>query len=365
MQSLGTLAGGIAHDFNNMLGVVLGYTELALADAGELPALGESLREIRTASLRARDLVRQILTFSRRSEQAHTPLDLRALTDESLRLLRATLPATVALDAHLPNEPVTVRGDATSLQQVLVNLCTNAEYAMRADGGGTLFVQLATGERAGVSQAVLTVRDTGRGIAADVRERLFEPFFTTKPVGEGTGMGLAVVHGIVEAHGGTISVESAPGAGASVRVVLPLTGEATPAPAPAPAGTSGQGRVLLVEDEPALARFAEQALRRSGYTVSAHGNGAEAIAAFSAAPDAFDVVVSDVAMPGLTGDKVAEALHALRRELPVILMTGFSHSVTPERVQALGVASLLQKPFSARDLVSAVGDVLQRARRGG
>ena len=201
MESLGTLAGGIAHDFNNMLGVVLGHAELALADAEELVTEGhslrESLQEIRTASLRARDLVRQILTFSRRSEQQTTSVDLRALTVESLRLLRATIPSTVMLDARLPEGPVPVLGDPTGLQQVLVNLCTNAEYAMRAVGGGSLTVALEVERRGGPATAVLTVRDTGQGMTPEVRDRLFEPFYTTKPRGEGTGMGLAVVHGMV------------------------------------------------------------------------------------------------------------------------------------------------------------------------
>jgi PAS domain S-box-containing protein len=366
MESLGTLAGGIAHDFNNMLGVVLGHAELALGDAADVVPedhpLSESLREIRTASLRARDLVRQILTFSRRSEQQTAPVDLRALTAESLRLMRATIPSTVSLETRLPDDAVTVLGDASALQQVIVNLCANAEYAMRANGGGCLTVLLEVERRGGPPAAVLTVRDTGRGIPPQVRERLFEPFYTTKPPGEGTGMGLAVVHGIVTAHGGTITVDGAPGVGASFRVALPLA-PTSPPPEPAAAPeVHGRGRVMLVEDEPALARFATQALTRGGYAVTYCRDGIEALRLIDGPrPVAVDVVVSDVTMPGLTGDKLARELQRLRPELPVILTTGFSHLVSPDAMRTLGVVALLHKPFSARDLVTAVRDAMERA----
>jgi two-component system cell cycle sensor histidine kinase/response regulator CckA len=259
---------------------------------------------------------------------------------------------------RLPDAPVIVQGDASALQQVLVNLCTNAEYAMRAAGAGTLTLALQDHPQAEPPQAVLEVRDTGPGIPADVRDRLFEPFYTTKPVGEGTGMGLAVVHGVVAAHGGTIGVESAPGLGACFRVALPLADGAPPpaaAPAPPPRGT---GRVLLVEDEPALARFAVQALTRAGFAVHACHDGAEALRVFGDDPAAFDILVSDVAMPGLTGDKLARELLRLRPTLPVVLMTGFSHSVTSDRAAALGAATLLQKPFGGRELVAAVRDAI-------
>ena len=361
MESLGTLAGGIAHDFNNMLGVVLGHSELALADLEDAETVRESLQEMRTASLRARDLVRQILTFSRRTERELAPVDLTALTAESLRLLRATLPATVTVDARLPEGPLTVLGDASALQQVLVNLCTNAEHAMRGNGGGTLTVQLQVGPDTQPPQALLTVRDTGHGIPQAVRDRLFEPFFTTKPLGEGSGMGLAVVHGIVDAHGGTITVESAPGAGATFRVVLPLATDApVPPPPPAPA-VHGSGRVLLVEDEPSLARFAVLALERAGFTVVFCHDGAEALRTFLADPDGVDVVLSDVAMPGLTGDKLAREILERRPTLPVALMTGFSQTLTSERAAALGASVLLQKPFGSRELVAAVRDALATA----
>ena len=362
MESLGTLAGGIAHDFNNLLGIVLGHGDLALADPGDVDAVRESLQEIRTASLRARDLVRQILTFSRRTERELAPVDLTALAAESLRLLRATLPATVTVDARLPDIPLVVLGDASALQQVLLNLCTNAEHAMRGTGGGTLTVQLQARSDERPPQALLTVRDTGHGIPPAVRDRLFEPFFTTKPLGEGTGMGLAVAHGIVDAHGGAIAVESAPGGGATFRIVLPLAAGTPALPPPTPPAVQGSGRVLLVEDEPSLARFAVLALGRAGFTVVTRHDGAEALRTFLADPEGIDVLVSDVAMPGLTGDELVRALLARRPTLAVVLMTGFSHTVTAERAAALGASVLLQKPFGGRELVAAVRDALAAAR---
>ena len=359
MESLGTLAGGIAHDFNNLLAVVLGYADLAIAAAEGQPALLHDVREIRTAGLRARDLVRQILAFSRRAERPDAPVELGALVAESLRLLRATVPATVAFDVDLPHEAVAVRGDPSALQQVVVNLCANAEYAMRATGGGRLTVRLAAEPPGtGATHAVLAVGDTGPGVPPALRDRLFEPFFTTKPVGEGTGMGLAVVHGIVAAHGGTIAVEPAPTGGALFRVTLPLTGCAGPAGAPPPAPARGSGRVLVVEDEPALARVVERALTRAGYAVARCATGADALGVVRAAPGDVDVVLSDVAMPGMTGDQLALALRDLRPDLPVVLMTGFSHSVTAERAREIGAVALLHKPVSPAELVAAVHDAL-------
>ena len=364
MESLGTLAGGIAHDFNNMLAVVLGYADLALDAAEGQPALQHDVREIRTAGQRARDLVRQILAFSRRAEHADAAVELGALVDESLRLLRATVPATVTFDVDLPRDAVTVRGDPSALQQVVLNLGTNAEHAMRATGGGRLAVRLAAEPPgAGATHAVLTVSDTGPGVPPELRDRLFEPFFTTKPVGEGTGMGLAVVHGIVAAHGGSIAVERAPGGGACFRVTLPLTAATGPAAAAPAEPARGSGRVLVVEDEPALARVVERALARAGYEVARCATGADALRAFEAAPAATDVVLSDVAMPGMTGDELARALRRLRPDLPVILMTGFSHTVTPERARELGVAALLHKPVTPDELVAAVRDALAPTRR--
>ncbi|HYW31855.1 MAG TPA: PAS domain S-box protein [Gemmatimonas sp.] len=224
MESLGTLAGGIAHDFNNMLGVVLGHAELVLMDLdqGDVTAVRTGIGEIRTASLRTRELVRQILTFSRRTGPERIPVDLVALTAESTQMLRVTFPATVAMTSLLPDEPLVILGDISALQQIIVNLCTNAEYAMRETGGGSLHVVLQRMVHDGVDSAVLRISDTGIGMSSRVCDRVFEPFFTTKPVGEGTGMGLAVVHGIVRSHGGSITVSSARGQGTTFEIAFRL-----------------------------------------------------------------------------------------------------------------------------------------------
>ncbi len=364
MESLGTLAGGIAHDFNNMLGVVLGFTELAMIDAAEVPAIQQNLEEIRTASLRARDLVRQILSFSRRSDRERAEVDLRAITEESLRLLRPTLPVTLRVEAEITSEPVTVLGDASALQQILVNLCTNAAYAMRGRPDAKLTVRLhsARDGETDKREAILTVSDTGGGIPMTVRDRLFEPFFTTKPPGEGTGMGLAVVHGIVRSHGGTIDVDSIHDVGATFTVAIPLASSIVKELPSVSAAMSEGACVLLVEDEPALGKFAEQSLLRAGFRVVRCQDGAEALRLFENAPNAVDVVLTDVAMPRLTGDRLAKAVHCVRPELPVVLMTGFSHVMSTETLRSLSIASILHKPVSANQLVEAVQHALREAK---
>ncbi len=358
MESLGTLAGGVAHDFNNMLGIVLGHTELALSESGLPSDTYDHLREIQVASARARDLVQQILAFSRHTDRALAPVDLRAVTVESLRLLRRVFPVNVSLQTTICDEPVVVLGDATALQQVIVNLCTNAEYAMRSTGGGALSVTLDMQGTAPDRHALLTVRDTGHGMSADVRARAFEPFFTTKPVGEGTGMGLSVVHGLVASYGGGLAVDSEVGVGTTIRVALPLTMLATPQVVTTPTSSLGSGRVLLVEDETALARFAERALQRAGFMVTVCHDGAVALERFRDSPDAFDLVVTDLTMPGLTGDRLALALRKVRNDIPVVLMTGFSSTLTAGNAKSHGIDALLQKPFSASQLVTCANRVL-------
>ena len=365
MESLGTLAGGIAHDFNNMLGVVLGFTELAMVDAADLPSITQNLEEIRTASLRARDLVRQILSFSRRSDRERSAVDLGAVTEESVRLLRATFPSTLRIDTDITSEPVIVLGDAGALQQILVNLCTNAAYAMRGREEATLTVRLhAAHERdSDQREAILSISDTGGGIPANVRDRLFEPFFTTKPPGEGTGMGLAVVHGIVRSHGGTIDIDSVHNVGTTFTVAIPLASSIVQELPSVSAAMAGGACVLLVEDEPALAKFAEQSLLRAGFRVIRCQDGADALRLFEQAPDAVDIVLTDVAMPRLTGDRLAQALHNVRPELPIVLMTGFSYALSPDTLRSLDVASVLQKPVGAQQLVEAVQHALRSAKK--
>jgi signal transduction histidine kinase len=276
LESVGTLAGGVAHDFNNLLTVIHTNAELAAADVPAASAAGESLTQLLVASRRAREVVRQILTFSRRTRTHRSAVRIEALLTETQSLLRAMIPSTVQIVFRDDAPGAVVEGDATQLQQLLLNLCSNAEYAMRATNGGTLTVQARWEDHAPATAVRLSVTDTGVGIPADVRARMFEPFFTTKPVGEGTGLGLSVLHGIVGAHGGTITVTSDLGRGSMFDVVLPAhhadqaASQEPPVVTPVAAATR---RILLVDDEPAVMKAVQRTLQRRGYEVETASNG--------------------------------------------------------------------------------------------
>jgi PAS domain S-box-containing protein len=372
METVGTLAGGIAHDFNNLLSPILATVELLLADhpAGELR---DDLDQVRRAALRAKDLVRQILSFSRRAEQQLTALDLTPLVREALALLRASLPATIEIRSRL-EAGIGVVGDGGQLQQVLMNLCTNASHAMR-DAGGVLEVRLETvvpdvaltaahAELAAAGRAArLTVRDTGHGMNAATLERLFEPFFTTKPPGEGTGLGMAIVHGIVTAHGGAITVDSTPGVGTTFEVWLPARRADQPAAAVAPAAPErGEGRVLVVDDEAMIGSVTARVLARRGYEVTTLTSPTEALAALERSGDGPDLLITDQTMPGMTGRQLAERVHAARPALPIILMTGYAELGGREAMNRLGIAELLIKPIENAALAAAVARVLAASR---
>jgi PAS domain S-box-containing protein len=375
LESLGTLAGGIAHDFNNVLAVVLGHAELALLEAPDEPALRSSIEQIRTASLRARDMVRQILAFSRRSEHGHGAIDLAALVEESVGLMLASWPPDVQCNLLRPDEPIVVVGDLSALQRVVVNLCSNARDAVRDEPAPRVWVSAEVDG----GQAVLKVTDNGRGIPSTAVDHIFEPFFSTKAPGDGTGMGLAVAHGVVTAHGGSITVDTAPGRGTTFTVALPLAPQGTepidridavgPAPVPDAEATTSDGwegagppTVLVVEDEPAVADVVRVALERAGCHVVVSTSGEAAFERFLEAPDAFDVVLSDVVMPGLSGDRLVSMMLRERPDLPVMLMTGYSSTVTPEYAERLGVRTLLHKPLGIHEVVEAVRAVVAPGR---
>ncbi len=364
LEALGTLAGGIAHDFNNVLTPILGYTEMAVDDLPPGSRVRESLTRVLSAAERARDLVKQILAFSRRGEQERHSIHLAPLVRETLKLVSATLPKTIEIRSRIDDQADLAVADATQIHQVLLNLCTNAWHAM-GDEGGVLEVSLeavdgAEGAPAG-PHVHLAVRDTGCGIPAGVLERIFEPFFTTKPVGEGTGLGLSAVHGIVRGHGGVVTVESEPGAGSTFHVYLPLSaGQATAdrTEEPPPRGTE---RVLFVDDEEAIADLGRQSLESLGYRVTATTSSLEALELFRRDPHAFDVVVTDQTMPELTGANLARELLTLRPDLPIVLCTGFSRAVNSDSARQLGVRRFLPKPASIGDLGRAVRQALDTA----
>jgi PAS domain S-box-containing protein len=373
MESIGTLAGGIAHDFNNILGAILGNVGLVMETLGEDHAVTANLREIHKASVRARALVRQILTFSRREPQELLPQSLRPIVEETYRLLRATLPAGVDLEVSITDEELNVLADATQIQQVLMNLGTNAWQALPDSGNGRIHIGLGgedldsvAGQKAGGlgagRYAHVWVSDTGTGMSAEVKERIFEPFFTTKPVGQGTGLGLSVAHGIVLAHRGAIAVDSEPGRGTTLHLYFPAIQTAAgraPSPRASGASTLGHGeRVLYVDDDETMVLMVEQLLSRAGFRVSTFHSAMEAVDAVRERPEAFDFVVTDFNMPECSGIDVAQELARIRPELPVIISSGYITDDLRTMAQLVGVRGLLEKQNTFDELCPLVAQVL-------
>ncbi|MBI4666237.1 MAG: PAS domain S-box protein [Nitrospinae bacterium] len=365
LESVGTLAGGIAHDFNNILTAIIGFAEMSLADIREENELKDNIRETLAAAMRARELIKQILTFSRDTEQQLRPMQLQPVIRESLKLIRASTPAMIEIAEELDMDAGMALADPTQMSQVIMNLCTNAEYAMRAKGG-TLTVSLTSIDadqdfaknhlhmKPG-PHLRLTVTDTGVGMDERVLERIFEPFFSTKPHGEGVGMGLSVVHGIVVGHGGSITVYSEPGVGTSFNVYLPVIGKAgetvETVKQPIPGGDE---RVLFVDDEESITSMAKKMLERVGYRVEVTNKPERALELFKANPDFYDILITDQSMPDITGAELARQVMDIRPSLPVILCTGFSHSITPYKAKELGIREFIMKPFAASELAQAM-----------
>ncbi len=375
MQAIGTLAGGIAHDFNNILAAIMGNLSLAQQQPGLDAATQAHLAQINTAAVRARDLVQQILAFSRRQPHRLLNQPLRPLVDDVVRLMRPLLPAGVVLDTHLaaaPDaRPLAVAADASQLAQVVMNLCTNAWHALGGQAGrisvglapATLAPEQA--QRLGLlpgPHAHLWVADTGSGMDAATQARVFEPFFTTKPVGQGTGLGLSVVHGILATHHGAITVHSAPGQGSRFDVYLPLVSPLPAAPALAapgaePAPSAGR-HVLYVDDDPVMVLVAQGLLRQAGYRVTAFDDPLAAWAALQAGPDGFDLVVTDYNMPGLSGLDIAHRVAGLRPGLPVVVSSGYvSDALLADAAQA-GVRQVMQKEYTLEQLTGIVNRLL-------
>ncbi len=364
MEALGTLAGGIAHDFNNILGVVMGYTELSLLKLGEDSPVRRHLQQVLTAADRAKNVVQQVLAFSRTSEQSCQPVAVVSLVKEVLKLLRATLPSTIEIIEIIDPGTSQVVADPSQLHHVVMNLCTNAYQAMHDRGGqlevGLVDVRLpAPGEGTEQDYVQLSVSDTGCGMPSQVRKRVFEPYFTTRPVGEGSGMGLAVVHGIVTGLGGRVVVESTPGEGTSFRVYLPARlrpQKAAPAEAPLPRGTGE--RILFVDDEAALAHLGKEMLGTLGYRATATSSSVEALELVRADPGGFDCVITDQTLPRMTGAELATQLLRLRPDLPVILCTGHSDLIDAQGARELGAREFLCKPLELKVLACAVASAL-------
>ena len=369
LEAVGQLAGGIAHDFNNILAAILGNAQLAITDTAPDHPARESLDEIRKASGRAKDLVQQILTFSRQQPQDRHVIALEPIITETVKFLRATIPASVEIVTLVAADPPSVLADATQIHQVLVNLCTNAWHALE-DRPGRVSIRLQpvildtdAAELLGLRPgrfACLSVSDTGKGMEAAVRERIFDPFFTTKEPGQGTGLGLSVVRGIVDSHDGAITAESEPGRGATFTAYLPATtAAAEPETAAAKVAPSGQGRhVLYLDDENALVRVATRMIERLGYRVTGFTDVAAALQAFCADPGQFDVVMTDLNMPGASGVDFAREILALRPEVPVLLCSGRISEETQAKARKVGIRAVLQKPHSMEELSKSLHDLV-------
>jgi PAS domain S-box-containing protein len=368
MEAVGTLAGGIAHDFNNILSAIIGYTELAINDIEKETLLYHHLQELLRATMRAKELVRQILTFSRQAEYERKPVQIKLIVKEALKLLRASLPTTVEIRQELQSDEL-VMADPTQIHQVMMNLCTNAEYAMRQKGG-LLTIKLEnieldahfTSGHQELSPGAylnLMISDTGCGMPDHVLKRIFDPFFTTKEAGEGTGLGLSVVHGIIAGFGGAITAYSEPGKGSVFKIYLPII-ERPPVSATIPKDTIPFGceRILFVDDEPALASVGKQILESLGYDVATRTSSVEALELFKARPHKFDLVITDMTMPHMTGEDLAAQLMLIKPGIPVILCTGFSAKINDEKAMAIGVRAFVSKPVPVWELAETIRNVL-------
>ena len=369
MEAIGTLAGGIAHDFNNILGGIMGYAELAKMKAPEESNVIADLDKLIKSSNRAAALIKQILTISRQHKKEQRPVQVRYIVNEALNLLRATLPTTIEIREDLVKDAGIVNADPTQMHQVIMNLVTNAGHAMQEDGG-VLEVSLANMELDDLSASKhldldagsylrLTVSDTGHGMTSEIMERIFDPYFTTKDTGEGTGLGLSVAQGIVKAHGGRITVYSEMGKGTTFHVYLPLIleeeREEKKSEGPLPTGSE---RILFIDDEQVLIEIGRQMLERLRYEVVTKRSSVQVLELFRAEPDRFDLVITDMTMPHMTGDKLAQELMNVRPDIPVILCTGHSRVVSEDKAKAIGIKAFVMKPLVMRNLAETVRKVL-------
>lgn len=372
IQAIGTLAGGIAHDFNNILFPIVGYTELTMDEVPADSVAHNNLEEVLKAANRAKDLVKQILTFSRQSGQELKPVEVQHVIKEALKLLRASIPASIEIVHDIDENCAPVMGDATQIHQVIMNLCTNAYQAMQ-DKGGKLEVSLKemyvgyeqTVQKIGMQPGKhlqLLVQDEGHGMDASVLNRIFEPYYTTKEQGKGTGLGLSVIHGIIKNHRGDITVSSSPGKGTVFKVYLPVIeeGDVQTEMEPVNGAQKGTERILLVDDEEQIVSMERQMLENLGYKVTARTDSTEALAEFSKQPQDFDLVITDMTMPHMSGDELAQKLLDVKPDIPVILCTGFNEDITEEKALDMGIQKFVMKPVIKNDLATTIRSVLDQ-----
>jgi len=370
MEAVGTLAGGIAHDFNNILAIILGNAELASADVPDWNPASHSLKEIQKASIRAKDMIQQLLAFSRKTDGESKPLNMAPIIKESMKMLRSAIPTSVEFREHVSDDPCTVMGDAAQINQIVMNLVTNAADAMSKEGGllEVTLEKIILGQEKPCFDWVLSpgayvrlrMRDTGEGIDPKVMDRIFDPYYTSKEVGKGTGMGLSVIHGIVKRHGGGIRVESELGKGTLFEIYFPAL-DKTAEEEKEPEGEikGGSERILFVDDEESMVNLNRQRLERLGYDVRSTTKPVDALEWFKADPDQFDVIITDMTMPRMTGDRLAAEVLKIRPRMPVIICTGYSERMSAKKAEALGVSKYIEKPIDFRNLASALREVLE------
>ncbi len=371
MEAIGTLAGGIAHDFNNILTAILGFSQLTQLKISPNDPSHQYLEQILNAGKRAKNLVKQILTFSRHTEPIQQPVELRNLIEEVLSLMQATLPSSITIHKNLGEEPKEVLADPTQIHQILLNLCANAEYAMRGLQG-TLTITLENlvidpNVPSGIPELLpgpyyrLSVKDTGTGIPPDILPRIFDPFFTTKETGMGTGMGLSVVHGIITSHGGTVTVESTLNKGTTFHLFFPHIPLPTPnlsSENPTHIPSLNRGHILFIDDEESLSMIGKHLLEHLGYKVTTCTSPTNALEMFQQDSSRFDAVITDQTMPRMTGEKLASSLLEIRHDIPIIVYTGFSHTLNPEKAKELGIRRVMMKPVLIDDLAQALNEIL-------
>ena len=372
MEAIGTLAGGIAHDFNNILTPIMGYSELLLSETPREHMNYRMLEQIAKASRRARQLVHQILTFSRQTVEESKPLALNPAVKEPIKLLRASLPASIEIREHITSQDIIVLADPVQVHQITMNLCTNAAHAMPQ--GGILEVKLEKtvieyGDDSGLpggDYACLTISDTGTGISPEIIDRIFEPYFTTKPTGKGTGLGLSIIHGIVKNMGGSITVRTEPGQGSSFRVLLPLyEEETTDQNSMKPALVEGSGSILFVDDEEMIVEMVCYRLSRWGFKVTGLSDCRQALELMENDPHSFDLVITDLSMPHMEGTEVAQRIRKLNPDVPIILSTGYSRDLTEEELEGFGIDALILKPVLDQELIALINRLLAEKNASG
>ncbi len=373
LEAIGTLAGGIAHEFNNILSILLGFSELTLMDLPESSPSRPRLGKMIDTCLRGKDIVQQLLRFSRKTEDAPEPMVLNPIVKETMKFLRSSIPTSIEFDVDVPREYERIMADSTQIHQVLIHLCTNAAHAMQ-ETGGTLTVRIDHRDLGADAADIdpdlrpgpfvrLTVEDTGPGIPPDLLDRIFDPYFTTKEVGKGSGMGLAVVHGIVKSSGGGVDVASTPGRGARFSLYFPSlqqTAETPPETVHEAAAPAGNESVLYVDDEAMMSDVGTALMERMGYAVTAETDPAAALRRFRADPRGFDILITDMSMPHMDGDALAKEVLALRPDMPIILCTGYNERISEEKARALGIRKYIEKPIDYNDLARAIREALGR-----